>query len=341
MFYLFIFFIMVCRQVQQQRLGRWAEAAERTLGQYPAAHDAAVGAVDESPYDRFALALPPQSAQSIHFTYNNKVCPHCGHRRPLYCWDCFEPVIVMKIKPADSGTKLHKGRGRSARQKNTAGKHAQKNSTKKRKIRRIRPEERLTVLREALQGTLSHCDNAANESQRAAPPDGQQLDKVESDSTEEAAPSGHHTKSNDGVIAQEQRARELRVQAQRAEILLKWGHEDFKPHSLKLPLRLEILIQPALKLKRCTSIVAAVLSSPEFVHIHRTLASHSRPFRKKYSPSAYTESATSNSQPRPYFSPYLPDLDPDSTVVLYPSTDAVSVEEVAHLDASALPCFDR
>jgi hypothetical protein len=326
----------------------------------PALQAAAVpAAVAASPYDKFALEALPQSAYAAYFTFNNKVCPRCGYRRPLYCWDCFEPVVVMKVGDSNGG-----------KQKKQIKKNGGKNNNNKKmkkKPRRIRPAERLVVLKEALDAKQSHQEKNEEEEQDKKSEDEvveddeksedeagehglgederqhesevavEAVEKNESEADELKKKSESDGGANDNEDRREARKRELQAQAKRAEILVKWGREDFEPHSLVLPLKVDIIIHPKLKLRRCTSIVAAVLSSPRYVEVHRALASHSKPFRVTYSPAAYAASATDplTSQPRPSFSSRMPDLDPDSTVVLYPSPDALSVEEVTLRAAAA------
>jgi hypothetical protein len=328
---------------------RWKERTNKL--NLPALQAAAVpSAVAASPYDKFALEALPQSAYATYFTFNNKVCPKCGYRRPLYCWDCFEPVVLMKVGADKKANTSKKGKNKNNKNQNRNG--------KAKKARRIRPAERLVVLKEALDAKHAQEEKAKTkkaeevehkvEEPASAAADGDEGEIISDDDDDEGDVIGadeigepvvpvvesEPRKEEEGDGADEDaerreaRKRELQAQAKRAEILVKWNREEFEPHSLVLPLKVDIIIQPKLKLRRCTSIVAAVLSSPRYVEVHRALASHSKPFRLTYSPAAYAAGMTETSQPRPSFSSRMPTLDPESTVVLYPSPDALSVEEV-------------
>lgn len=69
---------------------------------------------------------------------------------------------------------------------------------------------------------------------------------------------------------------------------------DVEPHALQLPLNVDIIIDPRLSLNRCTSIHAAVVAAD--VTVYRDIDA-------------------------------LPEFDPASTVVLFPSPGALSIDE--------------
>ncbi len=202
---------------QQHRLEKWKQRVDTLHLSSPTSSapsaSASASSAAPSPYEAFKIEPLSKSLHFASFSKSNKQCPTCSRQRPLYCWDCFEPVV---FKDHSQGKKNNKNKNKSKEAKS---------------VKSLTP---------------------------------------------------------------------------------------FVPHSLELPLQVNIIIHPHLKLRKCTSVHAAVMSSPKFVQIHRSISSHS----------AVPNSSSSRAQPKALPDLNIPDFSPDNTILLFPSPDSKPLEEM-------------